>query len=307
MDNRNDIRPVVRRDNGTPESTYVLFGHAALLGRDLLSSIQSYATHHVPSRDRLKRLGLSERDVAILNAIADCRLMTTTHVQRLFFTDYDTDQLKLRATRRACNRLEKHGYINKVRRIGGADAGSTVSDYSLNVSGARLVSSRDRHVEPYFPDPQDYFYEHTMGLTGLYTDLRELSNAGKLQLVELATEPLCWRVYANATKELRPDMSAITMHQVNDDAELFYWFIEWDRSTEHQPQIVQRLRQYQEYCNTGIEQQTHGVFPLVLWVVPDARRKNELQKIIRETPGIIPDLFVIKTASGAIGYFCDPM
>jgi hypothetical protein len=309
MDVRNNLRPALRRDWEVSERTVFSFGHIALLNAELLSFVrQKQPTHQQLSRQRLKHLGLKQRDIEILQAIGDCKIMNTNQIQRIFFTKLTTDKRNIRAARRALHRLvsKKYGYINRLRSIGGADAGSTASDYTLTASGAKLLSTAERVYEPYKPDLRGTFYEHVTGLTGFYTTIRELAKNGPLRLIALETEPTCHRSYGSPNQTLRPDQYLRAAYQIGTDTLFFHWFIEWDNDQEHRAEITRKLWQYQEYALTGIEQQKYGTFPLVLWIVPDAHRKNWLLKLIRGTEGLIAELFIVKTRASVNGYFANP-
>ena len=123
----------------------------------------------------------------------------------------------------------------------------------------------------------------------------------RLHLLEVQTEPDCWRPMANG--RLCPDMYVRTA--IEDDE--YSYFIEVDRGTTHLPAITRKLQQYQQYYNSGVEQKLRGVFPRVLWIAPDRRRAAALEMAISASPGYPAGLFVVKTGKGGMMmYICNP-
>ena len=90
---------------------------------------------------------------------------------------------------------------------------------------------------------------------------------------------------------LKPDLFAITMSGQYEDR----WFIEVDLATESPSKVVDKCERYHKYYRSGLEQQEAGVFPLTVWIVPTAERKEKLIKHIREAFDKQPRLFTIIT------------
>jgi len=58
-----------------------------------------------------------------------------------------------------------------------------------------------------------------------------------------------------------------------------HWFFEIDLNTEAPCRIAQKCEQYEEYYRSGAEQ----VFPLVVWIVPDAKRQASIREQITQS------------------------
>lgn len=245
-------------------------------------------------------LRLSERDLAVLESIHDHRLLTTALIRRLHFRHgqhqrHTTQTAASGATMRVLLRLEAHGLVVRLtRRIGGVRAGSSGIVWQLGATGERLLrtlhgeSNRRRYLEP-----SRAFVAHTLAAAELAVWLRELGRRA-LDLVTLETEPACWRSFVaphGARAWLKPDLFAITANGDYED----HWFIEADRATEHPGVVTRKALVYQRYAATGVHQAEHGLFPAVLWVVPDDRRKQALEAALpRERPPE-PRLFRVTT------------
>ncbi|MCP2264621.1 replication-relaxation family protein [Promicromonospora thailandica] len=240
---------------------------------------------------------LSERDLAVLESLRIHRLLTTAHIRRLHFArGHATLGAASGATMRVLTRLEDHGLVARLmRRIGGVRAGSTGITWQLGATGERLLrrmhgeTKRRRYVEP-----SGAFVKHTLLKAELAIQLHELAETEAIELLNLETEPDCWRSFVgpHGTREwLKPDLSAITATAEYES----HWFVEADLSTEHPPEVVNKAKVYQRYAATGAYQDRHGVFPAVLWVVPDDRRKKALEAALSADPAVQTDLFRITT------------
>ena len=240
---------------------------------------------------------LSERDLSILESLRTHRALTTVLIRRLHFPisgepreedsgkSHATEMAAAVAAIRVLTRLESHRLITRLhRRIGGVRAGSTGIVWQLGAAGERLLraqhgdSARRRYSEP-----SPNFIAHTLAAADLAIHLYELARQDTIELLRLEAEPECWRTFLSAhgaRQWLKPDLFSITA--VGDYEN--HLFIEADNATEHAPVIVRKALQYQHYANTGIHQKDHGLFPAVLWVVPDKRRKTVIRSTLAAEP-----------------------
>ena len=74
------------------------------------------------------------------------------------------------------------------------------------------------------------------------------------------------------------------------------WFIEIDLSTESPSTIIGKCDRYRDYYRSGLEQKQFGVFPVVVWLVLDAGRRDRLRTAIQEAYPKGGKLFIIITA-----------
>ncbi|WP_433194318.1 replication-relaxation family protein [Nocardia sp. CA-107356] len=247
---------------------------------------------------------LSDRDIAILADIERFRLLTTAQIRRLHFaTGHDTIGAATRACTRVLDRLREHGLISTLaRRIGGVRRGSASLTWQLASGGERLL--RQLYERPYrrrYREPSYEFTDHTIAVAELGVQLLETDRRGTLELVELAVEGPAYRSFLGphgAKETLKPDLYAIT---ATADFES-HWLIEADRAREHGPHLLRKLGAYHRYFKTGRYQAEHGLFPSVLWVVPDDARTNQLSKLITSAEPMPPDLFQICTFDGFLDF-----
>lgn len=222
---------------------------------------------------RLEQLAdqLPARDFDILRDLETRRYMTSGQIARKYFS-----HASQRSANYVIQRLNQHGLINPLaRRIGGVKGGSKGFVWSLTTAGYRLLHLDGKTIprrRSFEPSPR--FVEHTLALTELDLQLRGIDG---ITVTEVQFEPDCWRDHGGS--KLKPDLFAITTNGTYED----YWFFELDLDTETAVCILGKCRQYQNYYRTNAEQRKHGVFPLVVWVVPNERRKTSLREHISQS------------------------
>lgn len=244
---------------------------------------------------------LTERDILILEDLERFRLLSTRQLQRLHFPakpygSHVSVSAATRGTSRVLNRLEELRAVTRLeRRIGGTKHGSALAIWQLGPAGERFlrlrsgISNRRRYGEPGMA-----FIAHTMATRDIATLLIEQARTGRYELIELATEPDCWRTFNRAGTSvvtLKPDLLVVT---ADADTET-HCFVEVDLGTEHIPAVLGKCRVYQQYERTGIEQEGRGLFPAVVWIVPTQRRASSLHDAIATDRALDPELFWVIT------------
>ena len=254
------------------------------------------------SRRRLDEAirSLSPRDRAVLQSVHDFGLLRTTHLQQLHFTDHATPEgaariwvLRALADRRFIEPIE--------RRIGGIRAGSEGTVWRIGPAGHRLL----RDGDPEAPrarrrEPSLRFLEHRMLVADVVCGLTTAANSGSFELVDVAPEPRSWRTYSGhhgSREVLKPDLFVVTATDDYED----HWFVEVDRGTESVPTLLKQCVQYERYRRSGTEQRTAGLFPRVLWLVPDLRRRDRITAAIRADGQLDGDLFRVEVYAALLG------
>src|SRR6266545_7023628 len=221
---------------------------------------------------------LTERDRQVLGTLARVRLATTRQLERLHFTEAGSSA-NARSARRTLAKLERYGAVSRLaRRVGGVRAGSAGVIWGLGAAGQRLLASTGPAGgrQPRRPwTPSRAFVGHRLAITALYVVLVTAERDGRTELVCFEAEPDCWRPYIGAhggRVVLKPDAFIVTAKGEWEDR----WFVEVDCGTESPAVITRKARAYLAYYRTGREQATSGVFPLVLFSVPDEQRRATL-------------------------------
>lgn len=247
---------------------------------------------------RLEELStdLSPKEVAVLITLRQVRLASAAQLQRLHFPD-DTPRNRARVLQA----MTERGLICRLDRVvGGRRAGSSGFLYSLGVAGLRLLLvGQDRPVRrPSTPGAP--FVAHALAVTELAVRLREEERRGGFQLLDFQAEPQCWRRYpgiGGATEICKPDAYVRLAMGAFEDS----WFIEVDRSTESISTLTRKLDVYRRYWSSGIEQAKEGVFPRVLWLVPDERRHQVVSDACNRQPSEAWQLNQVTVYDDAVG------
>ena len=240
---------------------------------------------------------LSERDIALISSLERFRLLSSTQIRRLHFDPTHTRLLTAtRSTQRVLGRLEAEGMVSRLQqRVGGHGGGSSSLIWQLGPTGEALLrqraggGKRRRYVEP-----SGMFTRHTLAVADIAIAVIEGTRAGRAELIRLDTEPACWRRYLTSTgiaAWVKPDLHVVTAQADFED----HAFIEVDLGTEHRPQLLAKARAFQRYRTTQTYQDAHGVFPLVIWAVPDQIRLAFLDKTLAADKTLDPGLFRVIT------------
>jgi hypothetical protein len=248
---------------------------------------------------RILREEFALRELAIVEQVAELRLMTGKQIGAVHFpTEAGSNaELAARSCRRTLERLTHSRLLIRLeRRVGGIRAGSTSFIYTLGPVGQRLLAMGGPRRR--FREPSATFADHTLAVTQLVVDLILASRQGRFELLATQSEPTCWRSFSTVggRQMLRPDL--FVSLGVGDYEHRY--FLEIDRGTEHLPAVLRKSRIYNAYYRSGREQSKHGVFPRVLWIVPDERRLHQVARGLSDYKRLTAGLFNVATTPRAI-------
>lgn len=259
------------------------------------------------SSDRLRivRDQLSVRDQAVLSSLDQHPFLTTAQIQRLHFEAHATSESAARICRRVLKRLAELRLIEHLeRRVGGVRAGSASFVWRIGPTGDRLRRQQQgNQPRARRKEPSLHHLEHSLAVAETHLRMLEAGADLRLRVLHIETEPTCWRPYlapGAARAVLKPDLYAVTTGPGADPSYEDHWFIEVDRGTESLPTLLRKCDQYEQYRRSGREQQAIGVFPFVLWLLPDATRMGRLLDGIRGERRLDASLFRVATSDGLI-------
>jgi hypothetical protein len=247
------------------------------------------------TQDRISRVArnLSDRDWAVIHTVKSVRVASAPQLERLHFAGVGRRQ-----TRSALASLVARGVLARLPRvIGGVRAGSTGFAYVLGPAGQRLIRPDiTRTRRPWTVGLP--FLTHSLAVTQLLVDITEACRKtdGLTAVGDFRSEPDCWRTFIHGLA-LKPDAEALIHQGPYDDR----WFFEVDLGTESPATLDRKLSRYVAYWRTGYEQSITGVFPRVLWIVPDEARHAVLVDAFGRQPIEARPLFVAATAGAAAG------
>jgi hypothetical protein len=217
--------------------------------------------------------------------------------------DEATAESKARSARRTLSRLTTLGLLARLeRRVGGIRAGSSGYVYYLGPAGQRLVAywrgqglTRGRLR----PEPGSRYVNHRLAVSELFIRLRQLNSDGGLDLLTFDPEPNCWRRFSDGLggeRVLKPDAFVRIGLGAYEDR----YFVEVDLGSESTRVVAEKLKLYRSYFKAGTEQHEHDVFPRVLILTNNARRRAALVETCERLPAEAWELFTITTFDNAL-------
>jgi len=226
---------------------------------------------------------LGPRERLIVGMLSRIRLASTRQIETLHFTN-GTPLSNARAARRVLNRLLDLGLVSRMdRQVGGKKGGSAGYVWGLGVTGQHLVGQMGPAGGVDLRRPWTVsaaFVDHRLAITRLLVDLVVAGRHGGGQLESFTAEPDCWRRYTGqhgAVVTLKPDAFVV----IGQGEYLDAWFIEVDRASESLSVIDRKCRAVIQYYQSGREQARTGVFPWVIFSVPDEKREAAIHSVLR--------------------------
>lgn len=236
---------------------------------------------------------LKPRQRSVLQAVARVSVISANQLRRLIYDDSASGR---RLARLDLAWLVDHRLLTRLeRRVGGVRSGSDGYVYGLDIGGQRLLRPNQTRYRPAWT-PQPQHLAHALVVAELYVQLA--THPGPTSLTAYDAEPRSWRSFAGpggAPVVLKPDAFVTIDSDQYEDR----YFIELDRSTESTTRLASKLQVYLRYWQSGREQDSTGVFPRVLWIVPDQRRLEQLVGVLGRLPAEHWRLFAVTTVDQA--------
>lgn len=230
----------------------------------------------------------------LLELISKNRFATTHQLVRLTQGRYGNKRSAMRQTLRHLNALRaQHLIVQLERRVGGWQGGSTVTIWTLTTTGLRYLTGTTARLRPHHYSTT--FLEHLLAITETQVVLHEVSEQHPELQIRTTGEPECWRRYLNThgmTVTLKPDLAV----EVASPEFLDRYLLEIDRATENPARVMRKCWQYVFHRRSGSEQERNdGIYPFVVWIVPHATRKLQLQRALDTEPKLPKELFTVIT------------
>ncbi len=239
-----------------------------------------------------------DRDVLVM--IARTRLCSGAQLERLFWST-DKSGSDARRARRALARLTEWRVLDRQpRSVGGRRAGSRGFIYSLGPAGVRILARETGVQARRTVTPGDRYIAHVLSCTELVVRMEESARRGDLDLIEAQSEPECWRGFLTGFGGrviLKPDLFVRVGVGALEDR----WFIEVDLASEASGTLLAKMKRYLAHYRSGSEQREHGIYPRVLWAVPNERRIAQIDTALRRLPAEAKRLFTVCLLDEVIG------
>ncbi|ROP38983.1 replication-relaxation family protein [Saccharothrix texasensis] len=222
---------------------------------------------------------LSERDRAVVELVGRFRQLTTKQVRALNFANLASPT----PADRTLKRLVERKYLARLERLlGGHRGGSAQYVYQLGRAGWKLLYRPGAYWAPRAVNL------HALAVADCFVALKEAEQRAELEVISFITEPDCHQIVSQV--RLTPDAYVeLTAH----GQKLTSW-LEVDRGTEHLGVIQEKCERYWQAFRSG---QWDGVFPYVLFIVPDERRKRAVHQVFQAGPAEAAELFSVCSVS----------
>jgi hypothetical protein len=222
---------------------------------------------------------LSEEGRATLSFLSEVRIASGHQLARRLWAARHPSDSRSRLARQTLGRLEGWRVIDRLhQRVGGVRGGSSSIVYGVGPAGRRLLSRMGFEART-LRAAGDRYVAHHLAATELVVRLHEATLGGALDVVEVQTEPRCWRAFLGmfgARQTLKPDL--FVRHAAG--AYEYRWFVEIDLATESVPTITAKAKQHLAYWKSGEEHRRGGFQPRVLWTVPTKRRAEQIHEAL---------------------------
>lgn len=259
---------------------------------------------HIPTpRVSMRRLAeiredLNDRDREVLLAVQQLRLISGGQLQRLYWPGGEAAR---RAARRGLLRLVQWRVVDRLpRKLGGVRAGSDAFIYRLGAVGHRLLARDGFSSQRIAEAPSDRRLAHLLAISECVVSLKEAERTGAVEVIELQAEPACWRPFLSsmgASLIAKPDLFLrLGAGTALEDR----WYVEVDRATEHAGALKRKLDRYDQHFASGHEQDQHGVYPRIIWAVPDTKRADQLHRLIEQHGTLAQRLHVVTTQQALV-------
>ena len=232
----------------------------------------------------------------LLALVAAHRFATTTQLARLTALEYASSASALRQTQRHLASLAQQRLLTSLeRRVGGWQGGSAVTIWAATTRGHRRVAAENGEDEevPRRQRPREVsttFLDHLLAITEVRTSIEEAVRQEADTEAAVALEPECWRTALSPSGQvqvLRPDLAVTITSPAYEDR----YLVEVDRATENPGRVIATCWRYQEHQAASAQAGDGGVFPLVVWLVPNDRRRHRLERAIAHSTGLLRELF----------------
>jgi DNA-binding MarR family transcriptional regulator len=236
--------------------------------------------------DEPKRMRLTERDRAIIEAVHLYRVLRQDQIQTLFFGTKS-------AAQRALARLYDHGFLE--RKFTPVLYGRSPTLYVLDKRGAELLRAERGYEDlVWYPSSKDLktdFLEHTTAINDFRISIVVAAYRQGLELITWASETQMKADYARVAisgaqrpVSLVPDSYFV----INTPLGRAHFFLELDRGTETLERFKQKAKAYVAYHASGGYEKRYGTKSLrVLCVVNSEGRLANLANAVKQVTDVV--------------------
>jgi hypothetical protein len=249
---------------------------------------------------------LQARDLAILQALFESRLMTLNHITHLFFDGHSE------AAKKRVQQLKAHRYIReRARRV--------YQPSILHLSRRSFAALSERGMLLEYPqlawnqledraNVSESTLKHEIQVVDVKTAFsRAITTTPHYELIEFLTWPLLYQFWAaqpvppgayHGTRVLVKPDGFMRIHEKAPEENLFehFLFLEVDRSTESRETLARRAFGYQDFYRQGglairygATEEAYKEFPFRVLMVflTEERRNNMAERLLQNDPPVL--------------------
>lgn len=225
--------------------------------------------------------GLSPRDAQVVELVGQFRQMGAEQVREVLFFE----QRSKTPCDRALKRLTDAGYLARLgRMVGGFGGGSGQYIYQLGRAGWRYLGKGGGYR------PLRVIDHHALTIAECFVLLKAMERSGELVVISYQADPASRRTVGDSL--LTPD--AYVELGIPATRRKFMFWLEIDRDTENAEVIRGKCVRYWR----AFQSWDGDVFPYVVFVAPDAPRKQEIERVIAGGPDEAQALFRVYERAG---------
>lgn len=228
------------------------------------------------ARSVTARGALSPRDAQVVDLVGRFRLFSAEGLgEVLFYENRSKTPLD-----RALKRLTDSGHLARLgRMVGGFGGGSGQYVYQLGRTGWRYLG------KPGGYRPLRVIDHHALTIADCFVMLKRLERSGELTVVRYDADPASRLQVGDLL--LTPD-AYVELGIAATRLKFAFW-LEIDRDTENAEVIRGKCVRYWR----AFQSWDDDVFPYVVFVVPEARRRSELERVIAGGPEEAQPIFQV--------------
>lgn len=278
------------------------------------------AKSYIPSHKRVKNpppMRLTERDQEIILAVHEYRLLSSQHVEVLFFPSNKSNS---HSRRSACQRrlqlLFHHSYLDRLSLPLIMGEGRSPFVYALGKAGATLVASRlniDREKIGWKPKVNQLgamFIDHSLAINDVQVVVNLLAGHSVWEVVSWIDEST---LRSPDRKEQMPSyikngrLSPIYPDgyfaiKLESSAQPAHFFLEVDRATMSNYRWQEKVRAYNHFRGSGLSQHYYGTENFRILAITTGRER--LANLKRATEDAGGDVYFWFTTQEHVDLWC---
>jgi len=244
---------------------------------------------------------LTERDIEIIRAVYDYRLLSAPQLEALFFpSNTATTHSRRSACQRRLQLLYHHGFLERLPQPVILGQGRAPFVYALAEAGANLVAQQlglDRAEVGWQPKHNDLglpFLDHSLGINEVRVVIRLLVEQGQLELEqwrdEVTLKSADWRdkvpYRMEGSRPVRKYPDGYFILRLPATGQRAHFFLEIDQATTTNARWQEKVVAYQEFRQGGQSKLYYGTRNFrVLTVTTGERRLANLLKATEKAGG----------------------